>query len=150
MTSAFVLRVRNILVLSFLSLLGWQLWALTGIPYRDRVMTRKNTDVYSIPVQDRSPKPLPELLGVASSREMFKPSVFYATKEAVKVDILANLVFLGVVQQGKERRAFIQNTETKQANLYSKGDMLGDIQIQEIQDDRVILAHGEEKLELMK
>jgi hypothetical protein len=81
---------------------------------------------------------------------MFKPSIIYETKKSEVTNVLGDLVFLGVMRDGANIQALIQNKKSGQSSFYTPGQALDDLAIQEIKDDKVVFKHGEETLELVR
>ncbi|MEN6626640.1 MAG: hypothetical protein ABFD69_10470 [Candidatus Sumerlaeia bacterium] len=107
----------------------------------------------AVPNLDDAPTDLPDVqkyLSIAQGREMFKQSVVYETKKGPTVNILEGIQFLGVTKRGQSVRAVLFNSKTGVSSSYAPGEMMGDLKIDEIRDDRVILSHGAEKLELIR
>lgn len=105
------------------------------------------------PVQVASedgPGALEPVLQTARRREMFRQSVLYAAEEKQRVDVLGDYQFVGVSAQGERRRAFVLNRKTGRSSLLAVGETLGDLRLEEIQTDRLVLTHKGEKLELIR
>ena len=146
-------------ILRWISRIGWPvfgillallLWAALGEPY---AVTPQSTRLPQLDERDFSSgpsQPLPAYLEAVQRREMFRQSVIYEVKKKNVVDLLGGLSYLGVVQQGGTKRAFITNTKSGQSTFYSVNEALGDLEIQAIQEDRVIFRHGNETLELIR
>jgi hypothetical protein len=133
-----------------MGLMGLWVWAWAGNLYavKTRGQLRPGNSAEGIRYEERPP--IENYLSVMQKRQMFKPGVFYATKPKEVTNILADFSFLGVMRNGSQVRAFIQNSKTNSATLYSVNESLGDVVVKEIYDDRVVLQHGEEVLQLTK
>jgi hypothetical protein len=94
--------------------------------------------------------PLDSYLGVIRSREMFKLSIVYETKKSEVINVLGDLIFLGVVRDGSAIQACIMNKKSGQSSFYKPGQALEELEIQEIAEDKVVFKHGEEILQLSR
>ena len=143
-------RIRVVGLPLFLVLAAWFAWALAGDPYglHGRPPALRRAVASAIEIRPRPP--LEDCLQVAQAREMFKPSILYETKKNETVNVLGDLSFLGVVRSGGTVQAFIMNKKSGQSAFYVKGQTLEDLEIQEIQEGKVIFKHGEEMLDLVR
>ncbi|MDP2939552.1 MAG: hypothetical protein Q8O13_05715 [Candidatus Omnitrophota bacterium] len=63
-------------------------------------------------------------------------------------ELIANLRLTGIILD-KQPQAIIEDTKTKKTYFLNKGDYIGDIKVEEIQESKVILIYQEEKIELV-
>ncbi|MEQ8819166.1 MAG: hypothetical protein RLY93_02905 [Sumerlaeia bacterium] len=141
-------RTRVILILLCLAALGWMVYALTAEPYR----IRAGSAPYPPPpdVSKRYvPKALNEYAAPLRQREMFRQSLLYETRRTEVVNVLGSFQFLGVSGKGPAAKAFIYNKESGQSALYGVGELLGDLTVEAVRDDRVVFSHQGERLELV-
>jgi hypothetical protein len=142
-------QIRISLLVCFSLSAVWFLVAVLGDVYMVRPQPLRTQPPSQTGLDYGPRKPLADYLSV-TRREMFKQSVLYETKAKEVINILGDFIFLGVIREGDVLRAFVLNTKTSQSTIYSVGQTIGDVQIQEIREDRLILTHGSETLELAK
>lgn len=143
-------RFRFISLPAVVLLVGWFTMGAVGHLYTVRARPVRLADS-RISLFDYGKRPsLENYLSVIRQRTIFKQSVIYETRTKEVTNALGDLAFSGVVRQGQKLRAFISNKKTSQSSLYSVGETVGDLEIQEIRDDRVIFRHGDESLELIR
>jgi hypothetical protein len=133
----------------FGALLALLLWAAVGNPYTVVPQPTRLPPV-DPDIAPRAREPLSAYLGVVRRREMFRQSVVYEVKKKEVANIVGDLVFMGTVQQGDRKRAFILNKKSGQSAFYAVGEVVGDLEIKEIRDDRIVFGHGNETLELLR
>ena len=145
-----LLRTHTVGLPAFLLLSAWTLFALLGDPYALQRQPGAARQRFAPEIAYKPHPPVEEYLRVVRSREMFKPSIIYETKKSEVTNVLGELVFLGVVRDGANIQALIQNKKSGQSSFYSSGQALEDLEIQEVRDDKVVFKHGEEVLELVR
>lgn len=143
-------KVQAMAVPLFILLGVWTGYALWGDPYRLHARPISVRPHFATGIEYKTNRPLEEYLPVVKSREMFKPSIIYETKKSEVTNVLGDLAFLGVVHDGANVQALLQNKKSGQSSFYSKGQTLDDLVIQEVRDDKVIFKHGDEALELIR
>ncbi len=102
------------------------------------------------PVDQYPQVSLSNVLSSMKRRDMLRQSVIYQVPNVEKLNLLGAFRYLGAIEQGGRRRAFIQNTATNQSALYDTGANLADAQILEILPEKVVIGHGGERLELLR
>ncbi|MCE5231225.1 hypothetical protein LLG95_16740 [bacterium] len=137
----------TVLVIGLASLLVWgsagNLYQVKSSPLRRPVANLDDPQGDAVP-------DVQKYIGVAQQREMFKQSVIYETKKGPAVNILEGIQFLGVTKHGASIRAILFNSKNGISTSYAPGEMIGDLKINEIRTDRVVLSHGAETLELIR
>ena len=83
---------------------------------------------------------------VIAARNLFNPD---RSETAVATAPAAKPILHGVVMDGAKSRAFLEDPAAKRVAGYSAGDMIGGGRIQQISDDRVVIARAEGLLEVL-
>ncbi len=91
----------------------------------------------------------PGLSGYAliAARNLFNPA--RSETAVVAAAPVAKPILHGVVMDGAKSRAFLEDPAAKRVAGYSTGDMVGGGRIQQISDDRVVIARPEGLLEVL-
>ncbi|MFH1355013.1 MAG: type II secretion system protein N [Candidatus Omnitrophota bacterium] len=101
------------------------------------------------PVKDR--KPVEFYLQDIKGRQIFDTPLVQkdTAKEEVSVslDFIKELKLLGIIS-GDDPQAIIQDKKTEQTYYLSRGQSVGEIKVEEIQDGRVVLNYKGKKFEL--
>lgn len=146
----FLSRIRLVSLPIFFLLLAWSVFAFLANPYVPRVRPPLARKDIGAAIAYKARPLLDDCLRVMQSREMFKPSVLYETKKSEVVNVLGDLSFLGVMRSGDSIQALIMNKKSMQSSFYTQGQILNDLEIKEIQEDKITFRHGEETLELIR
>jgi len=85
---------------------------------------------------------------VIAARNLFNPDRS-ETAVATALVPVAKPILHGVVMDGAKSRAFLEDPAAKRVAGYSAGDMIGGGRIQQISDDRVVIARPEGLLEVL-
>src|SRR2546425_7871498 len=83
---------------------------------------------------------------VIAARNPFNPN---RSETAVATARVAKPILHGVVMDGAKSRAFLEDPAAKRVAGYSAGDMIGGGRIQQISDDRVVIARPEGLFEVL-
>lgn len=98
------------------------------------------------------PKPYSYYSEKIGTRELFKPSLIKEKeKEEKRVtleDLIAPLALIGIIS-GEHPQAIIEDKKTNKTHFLEKGGKVGQIEVEEIFEDKVILNYGEQKAELV-
>ena len=87
-----------------------------------------------------------EAFAVIAAQNLFNPGRSETTAAAVSV---AKPILHGVVIQGAQSRAYLEDPTAKRVAGYSVGDTVGGGKIQKIADDRVVIARPEGLIEVL-
>ncbi len=88
----------------------------------------------------------PSGYAVIAARNLFNPN---RSETAVAMAPVSKPILHGVVIDGAKSRAFLEDPATKRVASYSAGDMVGGGRIEQISDDRVVIARPEGLLEVL-
>lgn len=105
------------------------------------------------PVKERTIKPFSYFQQAIDKRILFQSLA--PEKEAARIvpagatfrDLVKNLTLMGIVS-GRNQQAVIEDTKTKKTYFLYEGDFLGEIKVEEIHADRVVLEYRGESAQL--
>jgi len=105
------------------------------------------------PVKERTIKPFSYFQQAIDKRVLFQS--FAPEKEAARVvpagatfrDLVKNLTLMGIVS-GRNQQAVIEDAKTKKTYFLYEGDFLGEIKVEQIYADRVVLEYRGENVQL--
>ena len=98
----------------------------------------------------REMQPLGTFRTATRSRDLFAPPVEKELPKAKEIgieDLAKNLELSGIIDSGV-REAIIQDRRTRQSYYVNEGSTVGELLVEKIEPDKVILAYKEEKYEL--
>lgn len=87
-------------------------------------------------------------------KELFKSSVLHGQETQVVAvtptinDMSANLTLLGIVLD-EQPQAIIEDSKAKKSYFLYKGDKIGEVKVEDIQESKVVLTYQGEKIELV-
>jgi|SRR5215510_665525 len=93
--------------------------------------------------------PGPEAHAVIVAQNLFNPARSETATAAVAVAAVAKPVLHGIVIDGANTRAFIEDPTVKRVGGYSVGDTVSGGKIQKIADDRIVIVRPEGVMEVL-
>jgi hypothetical protein len=155
-------------VVTGMSFIGWKLPGKVGYAgFIDSVMGHKEITTVNTAIQPQNPadyKPeekipisrqpvlreTPQEAAVSKETKKVAPFIMVAKKELVNEDTvnIEDLDLVGIAIAGENSKAIITDKKTGTGYILGKGELLGEIEIEEIEKDKVTLESKGRKLEL--
>jgi hypothetical protein len=105
-------------------------------------------------IEEEALKPYSYYSQEIGKKELFKSSVLQGQETQTTAlaptinEMSANLILLGIVLD-EQPQAIIEDSKTKKTYFLYKGDNIGEIKVEDIQENKVVLSYQGEKIELV-
>ena len=131
-------------------LLAYLVIALLLDPYQNKTKKETVSTITSVSYEPFELRPFEYYEKALTKKLVFQPPRYEESMIEARKDGVGSLELLGITGTEGNWRALIKNKETETCSLYTVGQMIGDLQIESIKNDGVILKHGENRVELKR
>jgi len=133
--------------------LGWSLRTSKAVPVSSELGLSGRVKKSDTSAEAEAVKPYSYYGETIEKRDIFRPSFSGNTKGTANAVVSAkemakDLNLVGIVA-GKNPHAIIEDKKDGKTLLVNKGDTVGDLRVEEIQEDRVILSYQGEQMDLV-